>query len=407
MVGKFSSLFIFSLCCFSLGYGYQETKPVEKKEVVDAAHVFFMSRVEGIPDVRMEDNTDHYLEGYIQALIDMHYYEHRVIVLVEDHIVYLYNLPNNSLMANSIISFVQDLPCVTDVQVKCELTPEECERRRGYVEQPCIGGIWFPQQTILFQPLIASPRQVMYSVAYRSGDKIVGTNAICIALGDNFPIYRWSNVFHWCGDLQIGVEAGIWAPFNFKNVPRVDGTCCELVNTDYLLGIPLDYAVDRWAFRLRLYHISSHLGDEFCVNRPFFLEKRVNPSIEALEFFTSYQVSRYLRVYFGPGVVLHSDVSFPMDHAYVEYGAELRFLPTRFCYHRLYGTFFLALDMQNWQVRDWGFDWTIKGGYEISKLAGIGRKMRLFASYHHGYSYEGQFFLKKTRYGEFGLSWGF
>lgn len=396
-----------ALCCFSFLYAGEAPELEESDELADASHVFFMDRAEAIPDIKMEDNTDHYLEGYIQALIDMHYYEHQVVVFVEDGVVYLYNLPRNALISNSIVSFVEDLPCVCEVRVKCDLTQEECERRQGYVMHPHVSGIWFPQMTVLYPPMIADPRQVMYSVAYRANDEVVGKKSICIALGDNFPVYRWTNVLPWCGDLQIGIEAGIWAPFNFEDVPHVDGTCCELFNTDFLLGFPLDYAVDRWAFRLRLYHISSHLGDEFLFNRPYFLPLRYNPSFEALEFLTSCQVTRWLRLYGGPGVILHSDKSFPMDTFYVEYGAETRFLSSCFHYQRLYGTFFLALDVQNWQVRDWGFDWTIKGGYEISKLAGIGRKMRLFAAYHDGYSYEGQFFLEKTDYAEFGFSWGF
>ena len=404
---KLVGLFACSLCCFSLLSGEEAIEAQESDEVANADHVFFMSRAESIPDQDLEDNTDPYLEGYIQALIDMHFYENNVVVLVDDHVVSLYNLPNNALLANSIVAFVEDLPCVCCVEVKCEMTAEECERRKGYVAQPYTSGIWFPQQTVLFQPLVASPRQVVYSVAYRAGDKVVGRKAICIALGDDFPIYRWTSVLPWCGDLQIGIEAGIWVPFNFNNVPHVDGTCCELVNTDYLLGIPLTYAFDCWSFRLRVYHISSHLGDEFLVNRRDFLDKRVNPSFEAIDFFTSYQASKYLRLYLGPGVILHSDKSFNMDQLYIQYGAELRVFPCRFMYHRLYGTPFLAVHMENWQIRDWGFDFTIKGGYEISKLAGIGRKMRLFASYHHGYSYEGQFFKVRTHYGEFGFSWGF
>jgi len=384
---------------------YQEDP---SQEVSDASHVFFMSRAEAIPAKEgMKDNPDHYLEGYIQALVDMHFYEHQVVVFVEGDIVYLYNLPNNALLSNSIISFVEDVPCVCEVRVKCELTEEECDRRKDYVMQPCISGVWFPQSTVLFQPLVASPRQVVYSVAYRAGDEVVGKKCIAISMGDNFPVYRWNNVLPWCGDLQIGIEAGIWAPFNFDDVPHTDGTCCELFNTDYLLGFPLCYAVDRWTYRLRLYHISSHLGDEFMVNHPEYLDLRVNPSFEAIDLFASYQFTKSLRAYVGPGVIIHSDRSFPMDNFYVEYGAEWRFLPTRFHYHRLYGTPFIAIDVQNWQVRDWEFDFTIKAGYEFSKLAGIGRKMRFFASYHHGFSYEGQFFLEKTDYGEFGFSWGF
>ncbi len=403
---KYSALL---LCCLSVLGAEEADNPEGEggKEVADASHVFFMSRAESLPDIKIEETTDHYLEGYIQALVDMHYYEHQVVVFVEDDVVYLANLPNNALLSNSITSFVKDIPCVREVKVKCELSEEESKERCGYVQQPCISGIWFPQLTVLYQPMLADPRQVMYSVAYRSGDRVIGRKVITIAMGDNFPVYRWLNVFPWCGDLQIGIEAGIWAPFNFDDVPHDDGTYCELVNTDYLLGFPLDYAADRWVFRLRLYHISSHLGDELLVNRPFFLMERVNPSFEAIEFFTSYQVTRSLRFYAGGGYMLHSDKSFPMDDFYVEYGGEVRWWTSRFCYQRLYGTFFFAVDVQNWQVRDWDFDWTVKGGYEISKLQGVGRKMRIFAAYHDGFSYEGQFFLLRTRYGELGFSWGF
>lgn len=406
---KFIGCLLGSLCVYTSVCAEEAVPCVESvhPEVTDASHVFLMSRAEAIPDRATEESSDHYLEGYIQALVDMHFYECQVVVLVEKGIVYLYNLPNNSLLANSIIAFVEDFPCVEEVQVVCELTPAQCERRKNYVMQPCISGVWFPQSTVLFQPLVANPREIVYSVAYRAGDRVVGKKAICISMGDDFPVYRWNNVFPWCGDLQIGLDAGIWAPFNFDDVPCKDGTYCELVNTDYLLGLPLSYAVDRWSFRFRPYHISSHLGDEFIVNHPEYLHLRVNPSFEAIDFYVSYQVTKYLRLYAGPGFILHSDRSFPMDNFYVDYGIEYRFLPARFDYHRLYGTWFIAMDVQNWQVRDWNFDFTVKGGYEFSKLAGIGRKMRFYASYHHGYSYEGQFFLERTEYGEFGFSWGF
>ncbi len=391
------------LCCISL---FAE-EGVDDGLIADSSHVFLSSRGESIPDKHIVDNTDHYLEGYLQALVDMHFYESQVIVVVKDHIVYLYNLPHNEMLSNSIVSFVKDIPGVCEVKEMQGFTCEDEEKRKRYVEQPCVDGIWFPQSTVLFAPLIANPRVINYSAAYRAGDRVVGRKAIAVSLGDDFPIFRWRNVFRWCGDMQIGIEACVWALFNFDHVPHKDGTYCELFNTDYYLGFPLTYAVDRWSYRLRVYHISSHLGDEFICNRHHYVHDRVNPSFEAVDLFVSYQFSKNLRAYLGPGIIFHSDQSFPMKTFYVEYGAELRILGHCINYHRLYGTPFLAIDIQNWQVRDWGFDFTVKGGYEISKLAGIGRKMRIYASYHHGYSYEGQFFKERTQYGEFGFSWGF
>ncbi|MCX6987245.1 MAG: DUF1207 domain-containing protein [Chlamydiae bacterium] len=366
-----------------------------------------LTRTDSLPVDEMQDATDPYLEGYIQALVDMHFYEYRVIVTVKNHHVFLSNLPTNELIANAIVSFVGDLPGVKSVDIQ-DLTEEEKKEKEKYTEQPRVNGIWFPQSTIVFQPLIADPREPYYYAAYRYGDKVIGKQVASVALGDDFPFFRWRDVLRWHGDMQIGIQGGVWAVFNYWHIQnKPDNQSCELVNADYFFGIPLTYGVDRWAFRLRLYHISSHLGDEFLVNNPEYYDDRVNPSFEALDFTTSYQFSGHLRAYGGPGVIIHSDSSFPMKTLYVKYGAEVHVLGKKLYYHKLYGTPFLALHFENWQVRDWNLDLFIKTGYELSKLQGIGRKMRVYIDYHHGYSYEGQFFLRKTQYGELGLSWGF
>lgn len=375
-------------------------------EEIASIEPIILTRADNLPIDTFEDSTDPFLEGYIQALTDTHFYEYRVIVTVKDHHVTLSNLPKNELTAMSIVSFVRDLPGVKSVEVK-ELSTSEIESREKYVEHPRVNGIWFPQTTVLFQPLVADPREPYNFAAYRFGDQVVGKQAASVAIGDDFPFFRWRDVFRWHGDLQIGIEGGIWAVFNYDDVPHRNGETCELVNTDYFVGIPLTYAYDRWSFRMKLYHISSHLGDEFIVNNPEYLYLRKNPSYEALEFISSYQVSGNLRAYGGPGFILHSDQSFPMKSLYAKYGVELRILGQKLYYHQLYGTPFLAIHLENWQVRDWNLDLFIKTGYELSKLQGVGRKMRVYVDYHHGYSYEGQFFLEKTQYGEFGFSWGF
>lgn len=390
------------LACFSSVLG-DVALPSEEIAVIEPV---LLTRTDSLPVENFEDSTDPYLEGYIQALVDVHFYEYRVIVTVKDHNVGLSNLPKNELTANSIIAFVQDLPGVKSVKVK-EISEEEAKSREKYVEQPRVNGIWFPQSTVLFQPLIADPREPDNYAAYRYGDKVIGQQVASVGIGDDFPLFRWRDVFRWHGDMQIGIQGAIWAVFNYSNIPHRNNESCELVNTDYFLGIPLTYAYDRWSFRARLYHISSHLGDEFIVNNPEYLYLRKNPSYEALEFISSYQLSGNLRTYFGPGIILHSDQSFPMKTFFVKYGTELKILGKKLYYHQLYGTPFLAIHLENWQVRDWNLDFFVKLGYELGKLQGIGRKMRLYVDYHHGYSYEGQFFLEKTQYGEVGFSWGF
>lgn len=369
----------------------------------DQQEVALLSRRDTIPE-EVQTATDPYFEGYLQALVDMHYGEYRVVVMVKQHKVWLANMPHNKMLSHSIESFVRDVPGVEDVHVLNGVPPEDEELRQKYVDRPTISGIWFPQMTELFLPLIADPRSATYSLGWRSGDHVIGVKTIGVSLGDDFPIYRWLDVF-WGGDIQVGIEAGIWSVFNMDPNPNTARGWGELVNTDFYGGIPITFATGPWSFRLRGYHISSHLGDEYMVDHPNVV--RLNPSIEAIDFFVSYQASEAIRLFVGPGVVVHSDPTFPWKPIYIEYGAEARFWGSKFLKQRLYGTCFFAALWRNEEELDYNFDGTYRAGYEWSKLQGIGRKFRLYIGYHHGYSLEGQFQKMRTHYFEYNMNYGF
>lgn len=362
-----------------------------------------LSRKDSIPE-EIKGASGPYFEGYIQALIDMHYAEYRVVVLVKGHQVWLANMPSNKMLSNSIVSFVKDVPGVEDVHVLNGVPPEDETLREKYVERPQISGIWFPQMTELFLPIIADPRAATYSLGYRSGDHVIGVKTIPVSLGDDFPIYRWLDVF-FGGDLQVGIEAAIWSVFNMDPHPNIAKGWGELVNTDFYVGIPITFATGPWSFRARAYHISSHLGDEYMVDHPDVV--RLNPSIEAIDFYTSYQATEAIRVYVGPGAVVHADPTFPWKPFYIGYGTEARFGGTKFTNQRLYGTCFIALFWSNSQELHYNFNGTYRAGYEFSKLQGIGRKFRVYVGYHHGYSMEGQFSKMRTHYFEYNINYGF
>jgi len=372
-----------------------------------------LARMNNIPPDSVEDTADSYFEGYIQALIDMHYYEYRVIVVVKDETVWITNLPKNKLIADSITSFVRDVPGVKCVKVVCGCPPEDLAHRAEIKDRPRIKGVWFPQTTELYLPMIANPRQVIYSLGYRGNDDVCGKCCAVFSMGDNFPIFRWLGVLPWCGDLQIGIETGIWSVFNLDpDYNPCGGT--EMVNTDYFVGIPISYAVNEWAFRFRIWHESSHLGDEFLVNHPQFIncdgppdEVRVNPSMEAIDFFTSYQANRNLRVYGGIGYIFHSDPTFKMKNWYFEYGGEFDFWGCKYYYHKLHGNFFTAVYFRNWEEMGYAWDQTYMIGYKWSKIQGVGRTIRIAADYHKGFSLEGQFMKRRSSYWEVKLMYGF
>ncbi len=366
------------------------------------------SRADNIPQTHVAWEGDDYLTGYVQALIDMHYYEFEVKVLVREGVAYVFNLPCNDMIAQSILCFIYDVPCIRGVEpVECSMDEFFCVDEGGVCPDVClmptpccqVSGIWFPQTTILFAPLIADPRQVTNSAALRFNDKVIGKRVGAVSFGDDFGIYRWLDVLPWHGDLEFDIEAGIFAVFNLKHPEEC------MVNTDFFVAAMLEYAFDCWSFRFRLWHMSSHLGDEFLLAHPGF--ERCNVSDEGVDFFASYQCSRAIRIYAGIGDIFSRDRSFPEKPLYFEAGTEIRAFGCRDCYDRLYIQPFLAMHFRAWAEHDYTIDQTYALGVEYSKIQGVGRKFRIFFEYHNGFSKEGQFVRERCDYTAIRVTYGF
>lgn len=377
------------------------------------------SRSDNIPTSHLINMDDDYLTGYVQALVDMHYYEFQVRVIVHAGTVYVFNLPNNALITNSILCFIYDIPCITCVEpVDC--CPEEflcalqcqdaqaaqdisdCNTYASMCEMPAcsrIRGIWFPQNTVLFQPLIADPRQVMNAAALRFNDRVIGKHVGAVSFGDEFIFLRLKDVLWWHGDMDLGVEAGIFSVFH------LDRPCACMVNTDFFVAALMTYAYDRWSYRFRLWHLSSHLGDEFLLSNPGF--DRKNLSDEGVDFFVSYQMGPAIRLYAGVGYIFDRDEEFPEKPFYVEGGTEIRVFGFKNCYDRLYVQPFLAMHFRSWQEHNHDIDQTYALGVEWSKIQGVGRKFRIFVEYHNGFSKEGQFCRERSDYFSVKTSYSF
>ena len=141
----------------------------------------------------------------------------------------------------------------------------------------------------LFLPLLADPKQPQFFVSYRRYETPVETvNMGAVGFGESFGFYRQEGKR--LGDgLQISIAGGLLAQFN------MDTPSSDLVNADYVIGIPITYRRDPLSMRLRIYHQSSHLGDEFLLNvKP----ERVNLSFESIELLAAYQIRNW-RGYFG------------------------------------------------------------------------------------------------------------
>jgi hypothetical protein len=350
--------------------------------------------------VSPKTQQDIYLEAYLQGSLDSKFPKSGVLVTVRNGDVLLMHLPNDKVEADKIVTYIKKFcgsteACSPNNILTSEAAHEKEEKQE--FQRSKRKGTWFPQSTVLFPTMVANPRQMCFSIGRRFRDEATGQNNSDVTFGDQFPLYRWSNVWKWKGDLQLELEAGVFAVFNH------DHPSAPLINADYYVGIPLSYAVDRWAFRARLYHISSHLGDEFLLNH--HKAHRRNKSFEAADFFTSYQLTNAIRVYGGVGSIVHSDSQMHLKPLYVEYGTEVRIL--RHNWTQLYGQPFMAIHLQNFQDNNWEPDAYYALGYEWGKIYGVGRKVRLFLEWHDGFSADGQFSRKRNDWFAIRLTYGF
>lgn len=344
---------------------------------------------------------DTYLEAYLQGCLDSKFPESGTVVTVRNGDVILSKLPEDKDRADRIEAYVQNFVAnslkhdVTGLNVVREYSAND----KTALKSAWHNGMWLPQSTILYPAEVANPRQVSYSGGIRLRDSVTGHASTPVTFGDQFPLYRWSNidVFSVKGDLQVEIEGAVFAVFDQTEYSS------PLINADYYVAVPLTYAYDKWAHRLRLYHISSHLGDEYMCRK--YHAKRLNKSFEALDYSAAYNITKNIRVYGTAGSIAHSDSEMHLKPLYVQYGMEVRV--GRHEWKQLYGTPYLAMHFENWQDSEWKMDATFAVGYEWGKLNGLGKRIRVSCEYHSGYCEEGQFTRIRDDYLQFRLSYGF
>lgn len=120
--------------------------------------------------------------------------------------------------------------------------------------------------------------------------------------GINRSIYRWKNTEN--KHRELGMEIATFTQFIFED--PLNWFQVNHFNTEYKVGLYYSWKrTEKWTFRLRLYHISAHLGDDFIYR--FYVTKYLdNPRIyEVLDFSAAYLTKNWT-IYTTLGVIPHS-----------------------------------------------------------------------------------------------------
>lgn len=143
---------------------------------------------------------------------------------------------------------------------------------------------FFPR-TIGYKPLIFDPVESQ-SYGYFTRMKVEGKSIRGLyapfSVGFNKPIYRWKNTS------QLNMDISVFTQFDMFGE---NGKFHRFMkNADYKIGLSYVWHKKNWDFRLRGFHISSHLGDDYLLNNGLEVYKNNPVNYEQLDFISIYKV---------------------------------------------------------------------------------------------------------------------
>lgn len=365
---------------------------------------------DGIPTPSMEDTR---LRGYIEAWLQFTYGlgPDQVQVEVTDGQVILIGEVNTPEEATRILetlaSFDGVISIVNELRLRASPGREETGHSdAGEAAKPSRWKTWFDwlrpppgRKTVLFPTgdLFALPladqKQPRFHITWQKYRTNFAHFNICsVGFGENFGLIRHPGKREGDG-WQLSVSGAVFAIFN------LDASSFDLLNADYIIGLPLSFRQGSVSGRIRYFHQSSHLGDEFLLNpSPVPPVERINLSYEAVELLGSWERNGY-RIYGGGSHIVRAEPELGRDRlqAGLEYRGQRRIWRT--------GRFLAGVDIQAWDETNWDREWSAKAGLRFRSPYGEERSIQVLLEYYNGHAPHGQFFPLEVEY--FGLSLAF
>jgi hypothetical protein len=348
--------------------------------------------------VSADTSQDQFILGYATSILEQQFKMKVGSLQVKDGVIIITAKDLPAPDRERVVTALKEIKGVTNVDViegepqptphpTVVQQPDQAAVELGETKPE--GGEFLPSGR-LFDPLIADPRTAHFSVAYQhylDDDEL--SNVAAVSLGTTVGLYE--NDFIGAGRWAVGVQGAVFAIFD------MDAPSDDLVNADYWLGFPLSYRVKSFSASARLFHQSSHLGDEFLLRTR---TNRINVSYEGVDLRLSQEFfKQVVRIYAGGGYLLHRD---PPDikELSAQAGLELR-SPHSFFHKHLkpVGGF----DAQAREESDWEVDYSGRVGIQFDSEKLRDRQLQLMFEYYKGRSPNGQFFAREIEYWGVGI----
>lgn len=242
-----------------------------------------------------------------------------------------------------------------------------------------------------FPDLLADPKRPQFSATYlRMHSTQLAPRLSTVALGQEFGLVRSRD-----GAWQASLEAAAFSQFDMRARSN------DLINTDYVVGLAVGHRRGTASGKVRIYHQSSHLGDEFILHTG---TERQDLTYEAVELLLSKELQDW-RVYGGGEYLIQhepADLKPGVLHGGIEYRAPEPLVSLGALGH---GRLVAALDARSFQDRAWSAGWSLKTGVEFSAAAAEPVRLgwRLLLQAYDGPAPYGQFYRDRVSFIGLGL----
>ncbi|MFA6009507.1 MAG: DUF1207 domain-containing protein [Desulfobacteraceae bacterium] len=339
--------------------------------------------------------NDDYIAGYAASVLKLNLKLDMPSLMVKDGVI---TLPAGSIKAadqEKAVQLLTDIPGVKAVKISDDTFQESMAASLGdekvaTATQSFILTTGLLPPGHLFKPLMADPRWAHFSVSYRNyldHNKDEGKNIASISFGETIPFYR-GNFGKSTAQWEGGLQAGLYSDFN------LDAPSTELMNSDIIGSFYSSFRAGQFSGFGRIYHQSSHLGDEFLLRKMETKFERVNLSYEGVDLRLSYEFPFGARAYGGGGGLFRTEPS-SLKAWSAQYGAEF-LSPWRIEAYSLRPI--AGIDCKIYEENDWNTDVSARAGVEFEKFQVLGRKLQILVEYYKGFSPVGQFYKNKVEY---------
>jgi len=350
---------------------------------------------------------DAFIAGYAAAILEREFRLKGPTFDVRNGVITVYAGELSELQQDKIASVLAGIPGVSAVRITAGSPPDAAEGSpqagteppaQAEPETPPVevaepareeGGFEVLPRGNLFNPLIADPRWAHFSAAYQYfiNDPEV-EHAGAVSFGETFGLLGGPAPLdgHW----QFDFQAAVFGLFD------LDSDSKDLINADYWVGLPFSYRSGSFSGMLRLFHQSSHLGDEFLLRSRV---DRVNLSYEALDLKLSYDLGYGLRIYGGGGYLIQVEPS-NIDRFSTQAGLEYL---APFTVGGGLVRPVAAADFQNREESDFSTDISLRAGVQFESPAEVSQRVQLLLEYFTGRNPNGQFYDRTLDYFGLGL----